>query len=149
MAWCRQATSHYLGQCWPRSMSSYDVTRPHCVDQASVETGIFRQDYVKIMIIAASRHRPWFIDIFYHFRGIQMVAVLGRRCPIKLKYELNYMDNFFTSAARYAVFETLVCIPDAYHPYYHLDSNENIHRLWKIKVSQKNGLKPKELMCGI
>ena len=24
MAWCRQATSHYLSQCWPRS-------RPHCV----------------------------------------------------------------------------------------------------------------------
>ena len=22
MAWCRQATSHYLSQCWPRSMSS-------------------------------------------------------------------------------------------------------------------------------
>ena len=23
MAWCRQATSHYLNQCWPRSMSPY------------------------------------------------------------------------------------------------------------------------------
>ena len=22
MAWCRQATSHYLNQCWPRSMAS-------------------------------------------------------------------------------------------------------------------------------
>ena len=28
MAWCRQATSHYLSQCWPRSMSPYGVTRP-------------------------------------------------------------------------------------------------------------------------
>ena len=28
MAWCRQATSHYLSQCWPRSLSPYDVTRP-------------------------------------------------------------------------------------------------------------------------
>ena len=27
MAWCRQATSHYLNQCWPRSLSPYDVTR--------------------------------------------------------------------------------------------------------------------------
>ena len=26
MAWCRQATSHYLSQCWPRSMSPYGVT---------------------------------------------------------------------------------------------------------------------------
>ena len=33
MAWCRQATSHYLRQCWPtgRSLSPYDVTRPKWV----------------------------------------------------------------------------------------------------------------------
>ena len=24
MAWCRQATSYYLSQCWPRSLSPYD-----------------------------------------------------------------------------------------------------------------------------
>ena len=28
MAWCCQATSHYLSQCWPRFMSPYGVTRP-------------------------------------------------------------------------------------------------------------------------
>ena len=33
MAWCRQATSHYLSQCWPSSMSPYDVTRPQWVKQ--------------------------------------------------------------------------------------------------------------------
>ena len=27
MAWCRQATSHYLSQCRPRSLSPYGVTR--------------------------------------------------------------------------------------------------------------------------
>ena len=26
--WCRQATSHYLSQCWPRSMSPYGASRP-------------------------------------------------------------------------------------------------------------------------
>ena len=31
MAWCRQATSHYLSQCWHRSLSPYGVTRPHWV----------------------------------------------------------------------------------------------------------------------
>ena len=31
MAWCCQATSHYLSQCWPRSMSPYGVTRPQWV----------------------------------------------------------------------------------------------------------------------
>ena len=28
MAWCHQATSHYLSQCWPRSVLPYCVTRP-------------------------------------------------------------------------------------------------------------------------
>ena len=32
IAWCRQATSHYLSQCWPRSLSSYGVTRPQWVN---------------------------------------------------------------------------------------------------------------------
>ena len=32
MAWSRQATSHYLSQCWPRSVSPYGVTRPQWVN---------------------------------------------------------------------------------------------------------------------
>ena len=31
MTWCRQATSHYLSQCWPRSLSPYGITRLHWV----------------------------------------------------------------------------------------------------------------------
>ena len=27
MAWCHQATSHYLNQCWPRSLPPYGVIR--------------------------------------------------------------------------------------------------------------------------
>ena len=34
VAWCRQATSHFMNQCWPKSMSPYGVTKPrwynHC-----------------------------------------------------------------------------------------------------------------------
>ena len=33
MAWCRQATSHYLNQCWPRFPTSYGVTRPQWVEE--------------------------------------------------------------------------------------------------------------------
>ena len=35
MAWCRQATSHYLNQCWPRSLPPYGVTRPQWVNEVS------------------------------------------------------------------------------------------------------------------
>ena len=34
MVWCRQATSHYQNQCWPRSMSPYGVTRPQWVNSS-------------------------------------------------------------------------------------------------------------------
>ena len=37
MAWCRQATSHYLSQCWPRSMSPNGVTRPQRINNLSHE----------------------------------------------------------------------------------------------------------------
>ena len=32
MAWCCQAISHYLSQCWPKSMSPNDDTRPQWVN---------------------------------------------------------------------------------------------------------------------
>ena len=32
MAWCRQATSHYLSQCWPRPISPYGFTWPQWVN---------------------------------------------------------------------------------------------------------------------
>ena len=32
MAWCRQATSHYLNQCWRRSPTPYGVTRHQWVN---------------------------------------------------------------------------------------------------------------------
>ena len=31
MAWCHQATSHYLNQCWPTSLSPHGITRPQWV----------------------------------------------------------------------------------------------------------------------
>ena len=34
MAWCRQATSHYLSQCWPRPLSPYGITRPQWVNRS-------------------------------------------------------------------------------------------------------------------
>ena len=31
MAWCHQATSHYLSQCWPKFMLPYGIPRPQWV----------------------------------------------------------------------------------------------------------------------
>ena len=34
MAWCHKATSHYLSQCWPSSMSPYDIIWPQWVNSS-------------------------------------------------------------------------------------------------------------------
>ena len=36
MAWCRQATSHYLSQCWPRSMAPLGHNELTSVKEATV-----------------------------------------------------------------------------------------------------------------
>ena len=41
MAWCHQATSHYLSQCWPRSLSPYGVTRPQWVNSLCLNDAIW------------------------------------------------------------------------------------------------------------
>ena len=41
MAWCRQATSHYLSQCWPSSMSPYGITRPQWINSSCYRVKIF------------------------------------------------------------------------------------------------------------
>ena len=48
MAWCHQATSHYLSKCWPRSVSPYGVTRPQWVKvQISASVFIKRNCWIK------------------------------------------------------------------------------------------------------
>ena len=34
MAWCHQAASHYLNQCWPRYVSSHGINRPQWVNSS-------------------------------------------------------------------------------------------------------------------
>ena len=40
MAWCRQATSHYLIQCWPISLSPYGFTSPQWVNYTDINSSV-------------------------------------------------------------------------------------------------------------
>ena len=42
MAWCRQAVSHYLSQCWPRSLSLYGVITAAGIDTEIIPEKIFQ-----------------------------------------------------------------------------------------------------------
>ena len=51
MAWCRQATSHHLNQCWPKYMSPYGVTRPQWVKSNVIKFRNMLADMIKWGII--------------------------------------------------------------------------------------------------
>ena len=70
MAWCHQATSHYLSQCWPRSLSTYDVTRPQWVNWPirskiqnkiwiKMETFSFKKTFENVCKMAAILFKPY------------------------------------------------------------------------------------------
>ena len=54
MAWCHQATSQYLSQCWPRSISPYDVTRPQWINRQSGTSTILATKYYRYETINIS-----------------------------------------------------------------------------------------------
>ena len=48
MAWCRQATSHYLSQCWPRSLSPHGITKPQWVKIYGPKNGAYCHFFFQI-----------------------------------------------------------------------------------------------------
>ena len=62
MAWCRQATSHYLKHCWHRSMSPYGVTRPQyvkCCTSNADKTNSYMHIKYAVKNVAAKVQMPW------------------------------------------------------------------------------------------
>ena len=57
MAWCCQATSHYLNQCLPRSLSPYDVAMPQCVTTIIIWSSSNATDGIP--------HKPIFSACYY------------------------------------------------------------------------------------
>ena len=94
MAWCRQATSHYLSQCWPRSLSPYGVTRPQWVKF----DGLFQTSRkVKVTWL----QQPWWqhdMDHFLHFwifvRGIHQSPVdSSHKMPVMWSFDVCFVAS--------------------------------------------------------
>ena len=98
MAWCHQATSHYLSQCWPRFMSPYGVTRPQWVNRfkgAEPSTGTVLSTKLKIfcgykdinILVLIYPCRTWNI---YSRAKLTMPCLL---MPWRLTLSWHYIDN--------------------------------------------------------
>ena len=62
LAWCRQATSHYLNQCWPRSVSPHGVTRPQWVNWMSGMILLKFWKHGRITFVQDDPAQPWLND---------------------------------------------------------------------------------------
>ena len=73
-AWCHQATSHYLSQCWPRSLSPYGVTGPQWVN--SLAPGGF--DYSLKLV---------------NFKLISTINILSIFCEIAIRWMPQHVTD--------------------------------------------------------
>ena len=72
MAWCRQATSHYLSQCWPSSMSPYGFTRPQWVNMLKSSRTL--ESYLTCASYILSRHSATSLRMSSPMYSITMVC---------------------------------------------------------------------------
>ena len=106
MAWCHQATSHYLNQCGPRTMSAYGVTGPQWVkwwdlarfhDTSKVKISFIFQDF---MILWKLKYHVFF-------------QVSNKGLVLAAQYS-NTPDKFQKSDFHSYIFPVLTCLV-AYH----------------------------------
>ena len=85
MAWCCQATSHYLSQWWPRSLSPYGVTGPQWVNSSIAPSiNIFMSSYSSLdTAVLQARVLSWISRItignFPHMWWVQCYNVSPNR----------------------------------------------------------------------
>ena len=101
MAWYHQATSHYLNQCWRRSLSPYDVTRPHgdvaVIWQISFSRFRDQSRYAPSqweMLLQCNDVSHWlgpYLD--WSLKLIVHNSSLGTRCEIALRWMSHNLTN--------------------------------------------------------
>ena len=61
MAWCRQATSHYLRQCWLGPLSRYGVARPQWVNWIYIPKPILLEVYAIRVLLPKYQANTWYL----------------------------------------------------------------------------------------
>ena len=70
MAWCHQATSHYLSQCWPSSLAPYGVARPQWVNDIMIY--VFCQSNVWLTFCHCHRNTEFNIMTNFTYNSTQL-----------------------------------------------------------------------------
>ena len=93
MAWCRQATSHYLSQWWTRYLSPYGITRPEWVKDDPVRWCIYIYMYIYT-------HTHTYIHIYIHVIKLPWIKHgwynhTVQKSYIKVMYSQNFVSQTY------------------------------------------------------
>ena len=84
MAWCRQAASHYLSQCWPRSLSPYGVIGSQWVkpDFAKVNFHPARVLTCTLAILIIKMQNGWTSLAWLNIIICRLYRTIFQPCPL-------------------------------------------------------------------
>ena len=91
MAWCRQATSHYPSQCWPRSLSPYGVIRPQLVNllcNLKCLRVMRLYNYFKRIRLCGSS--SFNVNAWFHYNDVRMSAMASQITSLTIVYSTVY-----------------------------------------------------------
>ena len=101
MAWCRQATSHYLSWCWPRSMSPSSFTRWQRVNtfSAAVQEATMSMSMLPLNVLNFfQRTHRYIFPFLYHSSTVKHHRLL--RCALKDEKKMPFhMVNIMVADA--------------------------------------------------
>ena len=115
MAWCHQATSHYLSQCRSRSTSPYAVTRPQwvkiwsvfCLSHCSAVCNIMFLDRVRsrsnciledVRSVSIKTSFLTLINKFWQYKVILLPQFHFRKCWLVTTHEVTTLTDDFSSS---------------------------------------------------
>ena len=107
MAWCRLATSHYLSQCWPRSLSSYDITRPQWVNDLLLAAIAQQSSCLSLLksltsctnhFWKTSQQKSW----LFIFKRMFIL-----RITVQIQFSVKFLPYLFKSKA----WSDMLCVP--------------------------------------
>ena len=101
MAWCRQAISHYLSQCWIRSVLPYGVTRPQWVNHYQAQENMTNHHHVYFFLRCIAYFCIYWWDyslnvlsIFGCFH-IEMFSITFWLIPFSIGISIIFMCQWF------------------------------------------------------
>ena len=99
MAWCHQATTHYLSQCWPRFMLAYGITRPQWVNHKRItpviqQCFLFDPKWSQMLLLDLKRKLFWLKFHWYLYLRVRWMKVTGSSTDLVLTGNKSVPEPF-------------------------------------------------------